>query len=285
MRVFIKRFWGFGKHWPIVSFGQAGSLNTLIAKSEPGDLMAFVGTLGDETLPHERGRLLGLAEFGRSRLHSREALPAEAFAAAPKGPTGDIKWPHAIVMTRAWEFTDTPLPLMTEVLGRQLPMSAISNAVLLSEAEQESVLALPRAEINVAVTRVIWDEREAIAAAIGLGGTMGPIPSSFTAIIVRDAFKEASTYAFRFGTKNVWKVGWAHDAAERLGELNKHVPSEVLGDQRWCGGWTQRWASAEQAYAMEQRILASFDDGLKFGERVHCTQDRLETVWSKAWMG
>ena len=89
MQVFIKRFWGFGLDWPIISFGQLGSLDALIARSAPGDLMAFVGTLGEETQAEERGRLLGLAEFGRGRLHSREALPPEAFAAAPKGPSGD----------------------------------------------------------------------------------------------------------------------------------------------------------------------------------------------------
>lgn len=283
--MFIKRFWGFGAHWPIISFGQKGSLNALLAKSAPGDLMAFVGTLGDQTVPHERGRLLGIAEFGRRKLHSREALPADTFASTTKGSNGDIKWPHAVVMTRAWKFTDAPLPVMTEVIGHQLSMAARSNAVLLSLDEQARVLALARAEIDVAVTRAIWDERERIADAVGPGGTMGPIPTSFTATVVKDAFKEASTYAYRFGTKNVWKVGWAHDPVQRLGELNKHVPSEVLDNQRWGGGWTQKWASADQAYAMEQRILTSFSADEKFGERVLCTPDAFEAAWRKAWKG
>ena len=99
MNVFIKRFWGFGVDCPIVSFGLRGSLDALLAQSNPGDLMAFVGTNGEETQPHERGKLIGMAEFGRKRLHSRQALPPDAFDAAPKGPNGDIKWPHAVVMT------------------------------------------------------------------------------------------------------------------------------------------------------------------------------------------
>lgn len=285
MKMFIKRFWGFGAHWPIVSFSQRGSLDALINWSKPGDVMAFVGTRGDETPPDERGRLIGFAEFGRSRVHSRQVLPPESFAAAAKGPNGDIKWPHAVVMTRAWRFTDEPLPLMTEVLGRQLPMSAISNAVLLSSVEQERILSLARSEIDVAVTRAIFDEREAIAAAVGPGGTMGPIPSSYTTTVMRDASKGASTYAFRFGSKVVWKIGWAHDPMDRLDDLNKHVPSEVLDNQRWEGGCTQKWASAEQAYAMEQRILNSFGDEHKHGERVHCSKERLEEVWIKALKG
>ena len=145
------------------------------------------------------------------------------------------------------------------------------------------MLAFPREEINVVFTQTAWDEREKMAGIVGPGGTMGPIPTSFTSTLLKDAFKEASTYAYRFGNMNVWKVGWAHDAAGRLEDLNKHVPSEVLDDQRWGGGWTQKWASATQAYEMERRVLGSFPDEAKYGERVHCTAEALEAAWRKAW--
>lgn len=285
MRVFIKRFWGFDPiEWPIVSFSLRGSLDSLLIASAPGDVMAFVGTKGPETQKEEQGRLLGLAEFGRRPFHSREALPPQSFTDAEKGPNGDIKWPHAVLMTRAWKFMDVPLPVMTEVLGRQLPMAAMSNAILLSEAEQQRVLALARNEIDVARTQAIRDERDSIAAEVGPGGTMGPIPSSFLTTVVRNADQAACTYAYQFGNENVWKIGWAHDPMERLADLNKHVPHEILG-QKWGGGWTQKWASANQAYDMEQRVLRSFADADLYGERVHCTKERLEAVWRKAWKG
>ncbi|MDR3561963.1 MAG: hypothetical protein P4N59_11090 [Negativicutes bacterium] len=286
MKIFIKRFWGFDPiYWPIVAFSLKGSLDRLLSLAEPGDLMAFVGTQGDQTKLEDRGRLLGFAEFGRNPFHSRQALPPQSFADAEKGSNGDIKWPHAVLITRAWKFTDVPPPVMTEVLGRQLPMAAMSNAILLSMDEQRRVLALPRNEVDVGITQAIRDERDRIAAAIGPGGgTMGPLPSSFSTTMVRDAFREACTYAYRFGNLNVWKVGWAHDPVERLKNLNNHVPYEVL-HQKWEGGWTQKWASAEQAYAMEQRILQSFADSDRYGERVHCTEAQLEAAWRKAWRG
>lgn len=246
--------------------------------------MAFVGTQGAETKQEERGNLLGLAEFGRSRFLSREALPPQSFAEAAKGSNGDIKWPYAALITRAWRFTDVPLPIMTEVLGRQLPMAAMSNAILLRLDEQQRVLALAREEIDVGLTQAIRDERDKIAAVVGPGGTMGPVPSSFSTTMVRDTFREACTYAYQFGNKNVWKVGWAHDPVERLADLNKHVPHEIL-DQKWGRGWTQKWASAEQAYAMEQRVLRSFANEDLYGERVHCTKEQLEAAWRKAWKG
>ncbi len=174
MKVFIKRFWGFDPvYWPVVSFSLRGSLETLLEASSPGDLMAFVGTKTEPTHEQERGKLLGLAEFGRGPVHSREALPPETFAEADKGPNGDIKWPHSVLITRAWRFTDEPRPEMTEVLGRQLPMSAISNAVLLSAEEQRRVLALSREEVDAGVTESIREERARIAEAFGAGGTMG----------------------------------------------------------------------------------------------------------------
>lgn len=281
--MFIKRFWGFDPvRWPIVSFSQRGSLDALLTQSQPGDTIVFAGTQGAETREHERGKLLGFAEFGRGKLHSRQALPPDSFATAEKGPSGDIKWPYAVLITRAWRFTSGPLPSLTEVLGRQLSMAAISNAVALSAAGQAMILRLAREEIDVAETEAIRDERETIAAAIGPGGTMGPLPVSFTTRVLRDADRQATTYAFRFGNHNVWKVGWAHDVKERLNELNKHVPHEILGGARWGGGWVQNWASAAQAYGMEQRILRSFARDTIFGERVHCTEAELEVLWRRS---
>ena len=282
VNVFIKRFWGFGAHWPIVSFSLPGSLYAMLEKSKAGDLMAFVGTKGSKTMEHEQGRLLGLAEFGRTRVRSREVLPPKSFADAEKGPNGDVKWPHAVMMTRAWRFTDDPLPMMTQILGGQLPMSAIKNAVLLSPDRAGRILALPRAEFDVGLTEAIRAERAAISSAVGPSGTMGPIPTSYSYVAGTDASRPASTYVFQFGALSVWKVGWAHDPADRLRQLNKHVPDEVLG-QKWGGGWIQKWASAVQAHDMEQKVLAAFADSVKYGERVHCTKPEIEAAWRKAW--
>ena len=286
MHVFIKRFYGFDPiSWPCVSFSLLGSLESLLETSSPGDVMAFVGTKGEQTPEHFRGRLLGLAEFGRKRVPTREMLPPATFAAAEKGPNGDVKWPYAVRMTRAWRFTDAPLPDLVEVLGRQLPMSAIKNAVFLSQGQVDLILKLPREEVEVRLTPDGLVERDVIATAVGSGGTMGPPPSSHTALVTKNALQSASTYAFRFGTKHVWKVGWAHDLKQRLDELNVHVPHEVLDGQMWHGkgGFLQKWASAAQAYDMEQRVLASFPGEVKYGERVHCKREQLDAAWQAAW--
>ncbi len=214
MQIFAKLFWGFDPdYWPDVTFSRQGSLISLLERSRPGDLMAFVGTFGAETAEPDRGKLLGLAEFGRNRLHSREGLHPDAFAKAEKGPNGDIKWPHALLMTRAWRLINPPMAV--DVLGR-LPMAAISDAVLMSQEQQTAILTQRREELDVARTKAAWDEREQIASKVGHGGTMGPIPSSFLTTTARNALQPASTYAFQFGGRNVWKIGWANNPAKRL---------------------------------------------------------------------
>ena len=57
--------------------------------------------------------------------------------------------------------------------------------------------------------------------------------------------------------------------------------------QHWHGkgGFVQKWPSWDQAYDMEQRVLASFADTAKFGERVHCTREELDAAWQAAWKG
>lgn len=279
----MKRFWGFDPFdWPTVSFGLKGSLDSLLDRSEPGDVIVFAGTQGDDTSEHERGRLLGFAQFGRTSVPSRQGLPPETYARQPKDKNGEIKWPHSLFMTRAWRFSTEPLPGVVEILGQQLSMAATSNAVLLDPGQTATVLALPREEIlGFLKTQAQVDDFELVAKAVGPGGTFGPPPTSHSYSGSTDILQPARTYVFRFGMKNVWKVGWAYDPGARLAELNTHVPSEVLDGQLWTGangGMTEKWASSPQAHAMEQRVLDSFPGERKHGERVRCTREEMEAA-------
>lgn len=290
MKVFIKRFWGFDPFdWPTVSFGLRGSIETLLGNSAPGDVIVFAGTQGDETSEPERGRLLGFGEFGRTLVPSRQGLPPASYARQPKDENGEMKWPYSLFMTRAWKFTVNPLPGVVDTLGRQLSRAATSNAVLLDNAQAAAILDLPREEVvGFLRTQAQVDDFELVAKAVGPGGTFGPPPTSRTYSGETDVLQPARTYVFRFGTRNVWKVGWAYDAANRLAELNTHVPSEVLDGQLWTGkngGMTEKWASSLQAHAMEQRVLNTFPGDRKYGERVHCTREEMEAAWREARKG
>jgi hypothetical protein len=93
-----------------------------------------------------------------------------------------------------------------------------------------AVLALPREEIPVAEARVVVRQRELNDDLRFGGATTGPRPTSWTSQTGRDAEELSCTYAFQFGSRELWKIGHAKDVAARLADVNKHVPVEVLGD-------------------------------------------------------
>jgi hypothetical protein len=110
------------------------------------------------------------------------------------------------------------------------------------------------------------------------GPTYGPIPSSWSGTVSHDANAAATTYAFRFGKRNLWKIGHAQDLPARLRDVNEHVPYEVLGE-RWSIARRRRWQTQKKAYEMEQQLLGLLAAGRTVGERVHSTEDELRAAW------
>jgi hypothetical protein len=117
-----------------------------------------------------------------------------------------------------------------------------------------------------------------VASSIPGAATTGPKPTSWSGTIERDADQESFTYVFRFGRRDVWKIGHAVDVSARLAEVNKHVPDEVIGE-KWTLVLTHKWPNQLAAYEMEQRVLRLLRTPSSVGERVSCTLKQLEAVW------
>ncbi|MDA7968826.1 MAG: hypothetical protein MPK31_07885 [Gammaproteobacteria bacterium] len=107
-------------------------------------------------------------------------------------------------------------------------------------------------------------------------------------LVERDPNRPAQTYLLRFGSSNIWKVGWAHDATKRCDDINTHIPSELLShmldDPLWRIHKTQDWENAALAYQMEQRVLRELA-GRGFttqNERAKCDAKIIMEVWSSA---
>jgi hypothetical protein len=279
-QMFAKRFWGFDpSNWPIVSFGLEANRDALINASNAGDVVLFVGTQSEPTEPEDQGRLLGIAEIGRLPIDSLQVLNPAVLRPIDYDAQGRLKWPKAIPMLRAWRLLDRPL--LTDVLRAQLTYEATTRAILLDEHDQSAVLALRRHEEAVPDLEVIRRQRE-LADAFALGGpTRGPVPTSWTGLVSRDATSSATTYAFRFGRRDVWKIGHAQDIAGRLADVNRHVPHEALGEH-WVIAFKQSWANQTAAYEMEQRVLSSLSGQRSEGERVICTEAQMRNTWIAA---
>jgi hypothetical protein len=279
MQIFAKRFWGFDpERWPIIAFRLEGNRDSLVRESRPGDRVLFIGTNTEDTDPAERGRLLGCAEIGRTAIDSVDVLDVPSLKASAFDERGALRWPKALPMLRAWRFLLPPL--VTDVLHDQLSYEATVRAVLLDADDTAAVLAIPSEEVPIVDAPAIIRQRE-LQAALQAAATTGPRPSTWIGETGRDAEEASFTYAFRFGERDLWKIGHAKDVIARLADVNRHVPSEVLGEQ-WHGGLQQPWPTEGSAYDMEQRVLAALRTPSCVGERVSCSKKRLESAWVAA---
>jgi hypothetical protein len=89
----------------------------------------------------------------------------------------------------------------------------------------------------------------------------------------------AYTYALRYGDHGVYKLGWASDPKARLTTINKHIPIEIPGHQRWEIVRLQKWETRLEAYSMEQALLKQLKAGE--GERVSCEFATLICCWDE----
>jgi hypothetical protein len=280
VQVFAKRFWGFDPtHWPIISFGLEANRDALIQASVPGDLIAFIGTQSEPTALDDRGRFLGLAEIGRLPIESLDVLDPANIRPVYYDQHGRFKWPKAMPMLRAWRLSERPR--VTDVLREQLTYEATVRAVLLDELDQAALLALRREEVVVPDIEILRRHRDLADALSRNGPTRGPTPSSWSDMVSRDASAATTTYALRFGSRNVWKIGHAQDLSGRLADVNTHVPHEVLGE-RWSIVWQQNWPNQTAAYEMEQRVFTISAHRRTVGERIQCTENELRAAWVQA---
>ena len=282
MKLFATRVWGFDPvKWPAVTFGLDGNRDNLLRNSTVGDAVVFVGTQGQPTQEKERGRLLGIAQFGRHPVEPLDVLKNADIAPDNFDERGNFKWPKALLMTRAWRFSDDPPPKLVDVLEAQLPYNATAQAVELSEADTNAVRALAADEIPLPDTPELTKLRRLETALSRDKPTTGVIPTAWKTTVERTVGNASVTYAFRFGAHNCWKIGHTTDIVQRLKDVNKHIPTEVLKCE-WKPYLQQDWPNEKMAYAMEQRVLNALSASRTVGERVECTQQVLDSSWIKS---
>jgi hypothetical protein len=220
-----------------------------------------------------------MAEIGRIEIDAADVLDFTKLKQSAFDEKGHIRWPQALPMVRAWRFT--PAPRLRDVLQKQLSYESTTRAVLLDAVDTSAVLALPNEIVPVRETSAVLRLRELNDALRFSGPTTGPRPLSWSGTASRDAQEESFTYAFQFGSRELWKIGHAKDVESRLAEVNTHVPHEVLGEQ-WRPALQQHWPNEGAAYDMEQRVLTALRTPSCIGERVLCSKRKLESAWSSA---
>lgn len=262
MRVFAKRVSGFDPSAaPVLKFEAERCRDAFIGEAKRGDLVVCVGATGAS-----RGRLLGLVEVWPS-------LPlAHGDLAWPKPTVGSI---DAIPVRRAWTFD--PQLLLFDLLQERLIFESDDRAIRLQELDAAAVLAVPRVEIPITAGLATYLKSDGPR----FGPTTGLPPQLWAGVVSREVNGCAWTYLMRFGSRDLWKVGYSQDVHERLSQLNEHVPFEELGEC-WSIFLRRRWSSTLEAYEMEQRVLRALTPFRSTGERVRCPEETVVHEWNCA---
>lgn len=277
MRLFATRVWGtsFGRI-PLATFTMEGHQQRFLRLADRGDRIVFVGTQTERTAEEKRGRLLGMAEIGFEPLRTLDLVGREELDPRDFDADGRFRFPYAVPLVRAWEFVHAPM--LMDVLPKQLPMLATSGVVELDTADAERVLALVSAEVPLPALPALTNMRRINEF---FRPTTGPRPTDATYSITRSAQETSWTYALRYATRNMFKVGHTMDVRERLGSINQHIPVEI-GAECWAPFLQQKWDTATRAYDMEQRVFALLSAKRSGYERIQCSEKELQSAWQGA---
>ena len=114
------------------------------------------------------------------------------------------------------------------------------------------------------------------------GPSKGPSPRNESYVVEEKHpdLEEAYTYIARFGKTDIFKIGYSNDPARRLGELNKHIPSQEAPQlEKWEMELTHKWNSILKAYGIEQALLKKLVAHRTEGERVQVSPKALRNAW------
>lgn len=276
MTVYMTKTWGFSSPSGPLQFSLQGWRNRARSLLRPGDLVVIVGTMGDETAPDERGKILGLMEPTTTVVSSLDFDLA-------RGPRdfdehGNYRWPFGLELYRAWRFAE-PRHALSEFSKRRFSMDSAQGIVPLLPDEAEIILQLQHEPVSLrrpirATARIEGSEAARRKAA--------PPPTTIRNGIMHMRRAPAFTYAMAIegATTPAFKIGWAFDWKQRERQFNQAAMPQI-GGIRYRTILQELWGTAAEAFRMEQALLRSFD-ALRHAanvEIVSTDSDRLQRAW------
>lgn len=156
-RVFLKSEWApISDDWPCVSFTKKSVGQRLRGEFRPGrDVLVYVGTTNGEFTedPDHRGRLLSAVAVEPNQLLETRKLVPPAVWQEKLRRWGEDRWPHAMAVVRAANFSVRPLPAAKNLIPNAYSsfgdMANRGNLVEAVGAERSNVMDLEVYEVNI----------------------------------------------------------------------------------------------------------------------------------------
>lgn len=270
------------RNWDVpvgpMQFRTNGLRENAIQQLSKGDRVVLVGTMSDGVPENMKGRLLGVME------PSREPVMSLDFA-MPKRPEDfkgeEYKWPWGLMNFRAWSLPQRPK--LKDISEREFGMFSTQGIVSLDSEEAARVLALEWREEELLKPTAQASRRMEKKHGHGVSKRSSPPPTTTRRGVMHMRGAPAYTYAMKIigASPDAIKIGWAFDYKSRARQFNRGA-MPGLGGLKYNPIRFHLWDTARQAYAMEQKLLAGWDDRLHPDNReivLGLSDDDLGAAW------
>ena len=292
-QLFLSKAWGFdAKGFSVFGLSTAGARDAYRRIAVPGDWILVVGTLGEETPPPLRGRILGRVQVDATTQLATAPFLREVgyeFQDNEFDENGEFRWPHGMLTLRALELVDKPdlCAFADERFGRQGTVTLMNLEEQLGSAVCAQILALECRELALPSHPELDRLRQLDANLRVLrrrSGATGPPPAQQSAGHAR-VDQGGSAYLLRLSGGKItpaYKIGFALDVEERIHTLNKEIRPALTGC-RWSKVRAEVFPTERQAYAFEQALLERLSRWKVEGELevVSVHESVIATAWDE----
>jgi len=292
-RIFASSVWGMDfERWGAWGFTDKGTRDRLAREIRPNDFVLSVGTMGEETHPDQRGRLLALMRIGDQQIETRSLVEPGLYEEHIRR-AGVDPWPFGFPIKSAEAFEGGPLrsKVLPRISDMNLHRVMARHFVELTTEEVERVLALPRRP----VPHIYSSPRVAFAARLRKRSA-GPRPSlkprtlsphsgpaaTYLMSLSGTAFPHVASRVTSPG-QSIFKVGFSNDPMRRQRELNAYLPCEhsltwACEREQWHDDEINAWAMEQEIF----RLLGEAGTNLFKGEMVATYRSTIDQFWSTA---
>lgn len=273
-QIWLRAFYGFDpENTGFIGFTNEADRETMFSRMRDGDLVLIYGAVDEITQPDAKSQALGFLEISLERCEARERMSDPAWAWRVEHGF-ENRWSHAIKVRRAWRINNrvhiqTVAPTS---YNNRFRFDRTNRAKLLEPEEVRFALSHTVRQANVFGEPAITAEdlqtgqiAQILAPSRGIPPTPGLRTSDYQdgdnhlyLMLLTAKAGALLGPCHRFADYALVKVGRSNDPKRRLDEINAGFPKSA--HFRWELINTYKFASADLAHELEQKLISEFAD-------------------------